>query len=491
MSAQTKYELRWKTLAVLALSLVVIGLDNTILNVALPTLQREFGATGSELQWMVDSYLLVFAGLLLPLGALGDRIGRKKTLSAGLLIFGLASAAAALTDSSSQMIATRAVMGIGGALIMPSTLSIVTDVFPDEERGKAIGIWAGTAAIGIGLGPLIGGALVDFASWQWVFLVNVPVVLAALALGAKLVPDSRDPKPGAADVPGTVFSVGALVSLVYGLIEAPEKGWTSGPMLSAFGIALVLGVAFVIRERRTDSPLLDVGLFRLRAFSLGSVAVSATFFALFGTIFMLTQYLQFVQGADAFEAGLKMTPIAAGLMIGASNADRLAHRFGAARVVSTGMLGVGAALATMLLWEPGTTYWAIAGFLLLLSFSMGNVMAPATASVMGAVPKAKAGVGSAMNDVNRMVAGALGVAGSDSLGAALAVADRLPGAAGDAFAAAAGGAYTDAMGVAALVGALVVVTGAVFVRRLLPSATPAPEQAARSSRRVRPAGQAA
>jgi DHA2 family multidrug resistance protein-like MFS transporter len=249
------------------------------------------------------------------------------------------------------------------------------------------------------------------------------------------------------------------------------------------------------------------------------VAVSATFFALFGTIFMLTQYLQFVQGADAFEAGLKMTPIAAGLMIGASNADRLAHRFGAARVVSTGMLGVGAALATMLLWEPGTTYWAIAGFLLLLSFSMGNVMAPATASVMGAVPKAKAGVGSAMNDVNRMVAGALGVAvlgsvlssvyssrfedaaagapsqavaaGSDSLGAALAVADRLPGAAGDAFAAAAGGAYTDAMGVAALVGALVVVTGAVFVRRLLPSATPAPEQAARSSRRVRPAGQAA
>src|SRR3954468_23274868 len=242
MQSDLKYQRRWKTLAVLALSLVIIGPNNTILNVALPTLQEEFNASASDLQWMVDSYLLVFAGLLLPLGALGDRIGRqktlsaglllplgalgdrigrKKTLSAGLLIFGLASVAAALSDSTTAMIASRAVMGVGGALIMPSTLSIVTDVFPERERGKAIGVWAGTAAIGIGLGPLIGGALVEFASWQWVFIVNVPVVIAALALGHRLVPDSKDPKPGAIDVPGALLSVGALTTLVYGLIEAP------------------------------------------------------------------------------------------------------------------------------------------------------------------------------------------------------------------------------------------------------------------------------
>src|SRR4051794_16023392 len=225
MQADLKYQRRWKTLAVLSLSLVIIGLDNTILNVALPTLQQEFHASASDLQWMVDSYLLVFAGLLLPLGALGDRIGRKKTLTGGLVVFGAASVAAALSESTTAMIAARAVMGIGGALIMPSTLSIVTDVFPEEERGKAIGVWAGTAAIGIGLGPLIGGALVEFASWQWVFIVNVPVVIAALALGHRLVPDSKDPKPGAIDVPGALLSVGALSTLVYGLIEAPGRGW--------------------------------------------------------------------------------------------------------------------------------------------------------------------------------------------------------------------------------------------------------------------------
>src|SRR3954462_3811772 len=234
MKTDLKYQRRWKTLAVLALSLLIIGLDNTVLNVALPTLQEEFHASGSELQWMVDSYMLVFAGLLLPLGALGDRIGRKKTLSAGLVIFGAASVAAALSDSTTAMIAARAVMGIGGALIMPSTLSIVTDVFPEEERGKAIGVWAGTAAIGIGLGPVIGGVLVEFASWQWVFIVNVPVVIAALAFGHVLVPDSKDPKPGAIDMPGALLSVGALSTLVYGLIEAPGRGWVDPTVLASF-----------------------------------------------------------------------------------------------------------------------------------------------------------------------------------------------------------------------------------------------------------------
>src|SRR4051812_41528301 len=404
------YARRWNTLAVLSLSLLIIGLDNTILNVALPTLQEEFNASASDLQWMVDSYLLVFAGLLLPLGALGDRIGRKKTLSAGLLIFGLASVAAALSDSTTAMIASRAVMGIGGALIMPSTLSIVTDVFPEEERGKAIGVWAGMAAIGIGLGPLIGGALVEYASWQWVFIVNVPVVLAALALGSKLVPDSKDPAPGAIDVRGALLAVGSLTTLVYGLIEAPERGWLAGTVVAAFALAIVLGLGFVLHERRTADPLVDMSLFGRHGFSLGSLAVSGTFFAMFGMIFVLTQYLQNVQGASPLEAGAKLAPIALGLVFAASNSDRVVSRFGAARVVSTGMFGVAAFLATTLWWEAGTSYVAIAIFVLGISVSMGNVMAPATHVVMSAVPKAKAGVGSAMNDVNRMVAGALGVA---------------------------------------------------------------------------------
>src|SRR4051794_12103917 len=496
MQADLKYQRRWKTLAVLSLSLVIIGLDNTILNVALPTLQQEFHATASELQWMVDSYLLVFAGLLLPLGALGDRIGRKKTLSAGLVIFGLASIAAALSETTTAMIAARAVMGIGGALILPSTLSIVADVFPEEERGKAIGVWAGTAAIGIGLGPLIGGVLVEFASWQWVFIVNVPVVIAALAFGHVLVPDSRDPKPGAIDLPGALLAVGSLSTLVYGLIEAPDRGWLAGTVVAAFATAIVLGIGFVVRELRTDSPLLDITLFRRRGFSFGSLGISSTFFAMFGMIFVLTQYLQDVQGAGPFEAGLKQAPMAAGLMFAAANSHRLVERFGARRVVSTGMLGIAAMLATTLLWEPGTGYWAIAIFVVGVTLSMGNVMAPATERVMSAVPRAKAGVGSAMNDVNRMVAGSLGVAvigslvssayssrvedatgalpqaaaaaASDSVGGATAVAERLGGSAGETLQHAAGSAYTEALGIGLAVAAVVLTLGALAVRRWLP-----------------------
>jgi EmrB/QacA subfamily drug resistance transporter len=496
MQADLKYQRRWKTLAVLALSLLIIGLDNTILNVALPTLQRDFSASGSDLQWMVDSYLLVFAGLLLPLGALGDRIGRKKTLAAGLAIFGLGSVAAALSGSVTAMIVSRGVMGIGGALIMPSTLSIVTDVFPEEERGKAIGVWSGMAAIGIGLGPALGGALVEYASWQWVFIVNVPVVIAALALGSRLVPDSKDPEPGEIDAPGALLAVGSLSTLVYGLIEAPERGWLAGSVVTAFALAIVLGIGFVIRERSTDSPLLDVSLFRRRGFSFGSLGVSATFFAMFGMIFVLTQYLQDVQGAGPLEAGLKMTPVAAGLVLGASNSHRLVERFGTARVVSTGMLGVAGFLATTIWWQPGTSYVAIAIFVFGVALSMGNVMAPATERVMAAVPKAKAGVGSAMNDVNRQVAGALGVAvigsivssaysshvshatsslphaassvASESVGGAAAVADTLPAAAGQALHHAAAGAYTDALGVGLVVAAVVLALGAVAVRLFLP-----------------------
>src|SRR5689334_18971245 len=267
------YAPRWKMLGVLSLSLLIIGLDNTILNVALPSLQEHFDASASTLQWIVDAYLLVFAGLLLTMGTLGDRFGRKLALQSGLALFGGASLAVLLVDSSAQLIAVRAVMGAGGALIMPATLSIISNVFPREERGKAIGVWAGMAAIGIGLGPLFGGLLLEYFDWSSVFLLNVPVAMTAFLLGMRLVPNSRDPKPGAFDLLGAGLSIGALVALVYAIIEAPERGWTDGRILGCFAAALVFGVTFVRWELRTPDPMLNLGFLRNPRFSVASMSI--------------------------------------------------------------------------------------------------------------------------------------------------------------------------------------------------------------------------
>jgi MFS family permease len=265
------YARRWKTLAVLAVSLAIIGLDNTILNVALPSLQEEFDASPSTLQWMVDSYMLVFAGLLLTAGTIGDRFGRKLALQTGLALFGGASLAVLLVDTSGQLIAVRSVMGIGGALIMPATLSIISNVFPREERAKAISIWAAMASIGVGLGPLFGGLLLEWFDWSSVFLLNVPVAAVALLLGFFLVPESRDPKPGAFDLGGVVLSIVALVSLVYGIIEAPDAGWTSASTLGWFGAAVAFGATFVAWELRRSEPMLDLSFFRNPRFSVASL----------------------------------------------------------------------------------------------------------------------------------------------------------------------------------------------------------------------------
>jgi MFS family permease len=238
MSAALAFERRWKILRVLALSLVIIGLDNTILNVALPSPQEHFDASGSTLQWMVDSYLVSFAGLLLTLGTLGDRFGRKRALQTGIALFGLSSLAVVFVETSTQLIVVRALMGVGGAMIMPATLSIITNVFPREERAKAIGVWAGTASIGVGLGPFFGGLLLEWFDWYSVFLINVPVAAVASAAGMRLVPESRDPNPGRFDVPGALLSIGALVALIYAIIEAPDRGWLDPVILGAFGTSL-------------------------------------------------------------------------------------------------------------------------------------------------------------------------------------------------------------------------------------------------------------
>ena len=306
------YDRRWWTLAVLAMSLLVISLDNTILNVALPTIERELDASAGALQWIVDSYTLVFAGLLLTMGSLGDRFGRRLSLVIGLAVFGAASLLSALATSADMLIASRALMGIGGALIMPSTLSILTNVFPAEERPKAIGIWAAVAGLGIAIGPVAGGWLIEHFSWGSVFLVNLPIVAVALAAAPALVPESRDPKASRLDPVGAMLSTAGLGVLTWAIIEAGgERGWTDGVVLGGFGVALAALVAFVAWELRSSAPMLDVRLFAVRRFSGASVSIALVFFALFGAIFFLTMYLQEVLDYGALEAGLRVTPIAA------------------------------------------------------------------------------------------------------------------------------------------------------------------------------------
>ena len=492
-----QYARRWKTLGVLSLSLVILGIDTSILNVALPTLQDEFGASASKLQWMVDSYLLVFAGLLLVFGTLGDRYGRKLALQAGVSIFGLASLAAPLASSSNQVITVRAAMGVGAALIMPATLSIIANVFTGEERGKAIGIWAALAAVGIGLGPLAGGLLLEWFPWWSVFMVNVPFAVAALALGIRYVPESRDPRPGSFDLLGAALSTAGFSILVYAIIEAPEKGWTSALVIGSLTASLVLLGAFVAWERRIAEPMLDLGFFRNARFSVGTAAVSTAFFALLGGIFALTQYLQFAHGYSAIEAGAIMTPMALGLAIGAGSSSKAVARLGTSRVVAAGLFGVALMLGVTTLWDPSTSAYVLTAWFFGLTLAMGWVMAPATDAVVGAVPAAKSGVASATNTVARMVSGALGVAiigslvsslysnkvegslgalppplqtqAEDSIGAANAIAAQLPPQAASDLLATTGDAFTQAMGIGLTVGAALVAAAAVLVLRLLPA----------------------
>ena len=495
MDAGTIYRRRWATLAVLSLSLVIIGLDNTILNVALPTLVRELGATASQLQWMVDSYVLVFAGLLLTMGALGDRFGRKLALNAGLILFGAASIAAAYVDTATGLIAARAVMGVGGALIMPSTLSIITNVFEGPERGRAIAAWAAVAGLGIVIGPALGGWLLENFWWGSIFLINVFVVIAALAAGWFLVPESKDPDATPLDPLGAGLSIVGLVALVYGIIEAPAEGWTSGPVIAAFAVAVVTLSLFLWWETRTEYPMLRLSFFENPRFSAAAGAITLVFFAMFGTVFMLTQYLQFVLEFTPLQAGIRVMPVAT-MVVAAPLSARLTERFGTKRVVASGLIIVAGAMAVLATIDTGSGYGHVALALSLLGIGMGTAMAPATDSVMGSLPLAKAGVGSAMNDTTRQVGGALGVAilgsilastysstmdpvvgalppeaaaaASDSIGGALGVAAAV-GEAAAPLVEAAKSAFIDGMGLAIWVAAGVALAGAILTWLYLPA----------------------
>jgi EmrB/QacA subfamily drug resistance transporter len=495
-TAQTIHDRRWWTLVVLSVALLVISLDNTILNVALPTIERELDASSGQLQWIVDSYTLVFAGLLLTMGALGDRFSRRGALVSGLVIFGGASLASAFAESANMLIATRAMMGIGGALIMPTTLSILTNVFPAEERPKAIGIWAAVAGIGVGIGPAAGGFLLEQFDWTAVFLINVPIVAAALLAAPKLVPDSRDPKQPRLDPVGALLSTVGLGILTAAIIEAPERGWTDGIILGGFAASALVLAGFVIWELRTASPMLDVRLFRIRRFTGASGAIALVFFALFGAIFFLTQYLQGVLDYTPFEAGVRMLPVAAGLIVGGPLSAKLAGKFGTRAVVAVGLTVVAAALFLLSGAQTDSGYSLVASSLVLLGFGMGATMAPATESIMSSVPKDNAGVGSAMNDTVRLVGGTLGVAilgsllsssygadmepavkslpqpaadaASDSLGHASVVADQIGGGAGRALSNAAETAFTTAMSSTLTVAAITALTGALLALVVLP-----------------------
>jgi EmrB/QacA subfamily drug resistance transporter len=402
---------RWLALVVLCVSLLVIVIDNTIVNVALPTLVSDLGANISELQWVVDAYTLVFAGLLLLAGTLGDRFGRRRTLLLGLTTFGVASAAAAFAGGVGELVTARAVMGAGAAFIMPATLSLLTSVFTDtRERAMAIGIWAATAGVGVAMGPVVGGFLLDHFWWGSVFIVNVPIVAGAIITARLLVPESRDPVARRIDWTGAALSGVGLVVFVWAIIEAPSKGWTSSPVLAAAAIAAVALVAFAAWERRVDEPLLDVRLFRNARFTAASLTVTVLFFALFGFLFLSTQYLQFVLGYSPSAAGLRMLPYAGAMIVAAPISSKLVMRLGTKRVVTAGMLTFAAGLAIAATITTDTGYGRLGIAMLFMGAGMGLAGAPATESIMGALPSDRAGIGSAVNDTTRELGGALGVA---------------------------------------------------------------------------------
>ena len=507
-SSLIAYRRRWWALAVLCLSLVLVVVDNTILNVALPTIARDLGAETSGLQWIVDAYILVFAGLLLTAGSLGDRFGRRRALTGGLIVFGVASVLASRCGSTGQLIVTRSVMGIGAAFVMPATLSIITNLFTDAaERARAIAIWAGCAGLGVAIGPVTGGWLLEHFWWGSVFLVNVPVLAIALVAGRYLLPESRDPEQPRIDHVGAALSMAGLASLVWSLIEAGHRGWTDPMILGGFAAAAsILGV-FLWWERKTDHPMLDVGFFTDRRFSVGTTSIALVMFGMFGAMFLMTQLLQLVMGYSALQAGIRMLPIAGTMAVVAPISARLVERFGTKLVVGSGMTIAAVGLAMMAGLHTGDGYSHIAAAMVVCAFGMALVMAPATDAIMGSLPPAKAGVGSAVNDTTREVGGALGVAvlGStmssvfsshmagtgaptiarESLGSALAVAHQLPGAAGDHLAAVARSAFMDGMGVTMLIAAAVTLVGAAAAFIWLPArATVAETESAESDELV-------
>jgi EmrB/QacA subfamily drug resistance transporter len=395
----------------LLLAAFVINLDTTIVNVALPSLVRQLHTSNSQLQWIVDAFNLLFAGSVLAFGSLSDRFGRKGMLLAGLSVFGLASLAGGLMDTPGQLIAARAVMGLGAAMVFPSTLSLITNVFTErQERAQAIGLWGAITGAAIALGPIVGGWLLQVFDWRSIFFAMTPVAAVAGILVAGYVPTSHDPAAPRTDRGGFALSTAAVALLVYTIIEAPNHGWGSARTLGSFAVTALLTAAFVAWERRADQPMLDVRLFANPRFTAASLSVAISFFALSGFIFLVTQYIQFIKGYSPLTTGVRLLPVASTVAISSIVGTKLAVRAGTKLVVASGLL----LMAAFYVWVTGvsaaTTYGTIAAQMVVLGTGMGLTSAPATEAIMGVVPKAKAGVGSAVNDATRLLGGTLGVA---------------------------------------------------------------------------------
>ena len=487
----------------LLLAAFAISLDTTIVNVALPTLVRELHASTSQLQWVVDAYSLVFAALLLAAGSFSDRVGRKGVLLAGLGVFGIASIAGGLTNTAGQLIVARCAMGLGAAMIFPSTLSLISNVFTERaDRARAIGLWGATSGIAIALGPIVGGWLLERFSWTSIFFAMAPVAALAAALVASSVPTSRDPRAPRVDRPGLVLSVAALALLIYTIIEAPIHGWGAARSIGGFVAGGVLLALFVSWERRTRTPLLDLSLFRNPRFTAASGSVSVVFFSLSGFLFLITQYFQFFKGYSPLSTGLHMLPIATSVGVMSVLGTKLAVRYGTKLIVAGGLSCVAGCFAWVSTSSVQTGYLQLAVQMVLGGAGVGLTTAPATEAIMGAVPKAKAGVGSAVNDATRLVGATLGVAliGSvynslyasslnstlprvaphqlaqtahSSVGAALQIASsasaRGQSALGSQIHAAASGAFLHGLSAGCLVAAAVSAAGALMAAALLPA----------------------
>src|SRR5437763_3822970 len=407
-------------LLALCLAALIINIDVTIVNVALPSLVRELGATTTNLQWVVDAYTLVFAALILAAGSLSDRVGRKGVLLAGLGVFAIGSLSGSLCQTPNQLIAARAVMGIGAAGIFPATLSLIANVFTERaERAKAIGLWGATTGIGVAAGPIVGGWLLEHFWWGSVFLFMVPVAAIVAALVAWAVPTSRDSNIRRVDGPGLVLSSLGMGTLVFGIIQAPEWGWGSPSTIAALAAALGILAVFVAVESRTAVPMMDVGLFRNLRFTAASGSITIGFFVLAGFTFLITQYFQFVKGYTPFGTGIRLLPVATAIAIAAVVGTRLAVRVGNTVVVATGLTMRGLAVPWIATVSTSTSYYEIVGQMLMGGGGLGLITAPATEAIMGAVPTEKAGVGSAVNDATRLFGAALGVAVIGSVAASL------------------------------------------------------------------------
>ena len=398
-------------LAIVCLAAFAINLDTTIINVALPSFTRELGASTRDLQWIVDGYNLAFAALVLAAGSVGDRFGRRPALIVGLLGFAATSGIGALCTTPGQLVAVRFAMGAFAALIFPTTLSIITNTFPERgERAKAIGIWGAVVGLGVAVGPVTGGLLLESFAWPSVFVALVPVALVAALAVWRFVPESRDPAAPPLDLPGLATATVAVTALVYTIIEAPDRGWTSAATLGGFAVTLVALALFVRIERRAKHPMLDVSLFAERAFTAASGSVTVAFFALFGFIFLITQYMQSVRGWDALSTGLRILPVALSIAGGSVVGSILAQRVGTRGVVMTGLALVGSSYLWISQSATQVPYEVIVVQMLLMGTGMGLTTAPATESILSVLPAAKAGVGSAVNDATRELGGTLGVA---------------------------------------------------------------------------------